>query len=86
MVLLKRAADKNVADACYDLAVSYEKPEGVAANLEKAFELYVKAALHGDNQSFHEVGRCYYYGIGVPSNKTLADIWLEKAEELGITD
>ena len=86
MVLLKRAADKNVPEACYDLAVSYETPEGVAANPEKAFELYVKAALHGDAQSFHEVGRCYYYGIGTPRNEGLADIWLEKAEELGVTD
>jgi TPR repeat protein len=86
MVLLKRAADKNIPEACYDLAVSYEKPVGVAANLKKAFELYVRAALHGDNQSFHEVGRCYYYGIGTPRDENLADIWLEKAEELGVKD
>lgn len=86
MVLLKRAADKNVAAACYDLAVSYETPKGVASNLEKAFELYVRAALHGDNQSFHEVGRCYYYGIGTLRNERLAEIWLEKAEELGVVD
>lgn len=86
IMLLKRAADKNVPEACYDLAVCYEKPAGVVEDLEKAFELYLRAALHGDKQSFHEVGRCYYYGIGVTKNESLADIWLEKAEELGISE
>ena len=83
IMLLKRATDKNLPEACYDLAVCYEEPAGVVEDLEKAFELYLRAALHGDKQSFHEVGRCYYYGIGVNINKSLADIWLEKAEELG---
>ena len=82
---IKRVVDKNVPEACYDLAVCYEKPAGVAENLEKAFELYVKAALHGDKQSFHEVGRCYYYGIGVAQNRNLADTWLERAKEFGVS-
>jgi len=84
IMLLKRAADKNIAEACYDLAICYEKPAGVTQNLEKVFELYMRAALHGDKQSFHEVGRCYFYGIGIAENRKLADIWLEKAEELGV--
>ena len=85
-MLLKRAVNKNLPEACYDLAVCYEEPAGVVKNQEKAFELYLKAALYGDKQSFHEVGRCYYYGIGVIKNKSLADIWLEKAEELGVSE
>ena len=86
IMLLKRASDKNVPEACYDLAICYEKPEGVTENLEKAFELYLRAALHGDKQSFYEVGRCYYHGIGVVKDEEIADIWLERAEEFGITD
>ena len=85
-ILLKRAVDKNIPNACYDLAISYEKSCGVSKDLKKAFELYVRAALYGDSQSFYEVGRCYYHGIGVEKNESLADIWLEKAENLGIAN
>ncbi len=66
----------------YDLAVCYEKGVGVKKNTKKAMEHYLKAALYGDKQSFYEVGRGYYYGIGFKTDKTLAKIWLDKAKEL----
>ena len=83
---LMAASDNNMPDALYDLAVCYEQGEGVDANSKNAFTLYLKATLWGDEQSVYEIGRCYYYGIGVQEDKTLAEIWLEKAESLGLTD
>jgi uncharacterized protein len=50
----------------------------------KAFEYYVRAALLSDKQSFYEVGRMYFHGIGVKKNRSLADAWLTKAESVGI--
>ena len=82
--LLEIAVNGNIPSAAYDLAICFEKGESVEINEQKAFELYVKAALFGDSQSFHEVGRCYYHGIGVSQDQNLADIWLDRAESMGI--
>lgn len=84
--LLKQSAAENVPDALYDLAISYEKGIGVKKDKDRAFELYLKAALRGDDQSVEEVARCYYYGIGVKEDERVADIWYERAEELGLGD
>ncbi|RKN77815.1 tetratricopeptide repeat protein [Ulvibacterium marinum] len=83
---LLSAAKYKYSEAFYDLGVCYEKGVGVEKNLDKAFEYYLQASLRGDKQSFYEVGRCYYYGIGVEEDKVLSDYWLERAEELGITE
>jgi uncharacterized protein len=82
--LLRKAAAADIADANYDLAVSYEKGVGLPKSLSKAFECYTKAALLGDAPSHYEVGRMLYFGIGTPRNRRLADAWLKKAETLGV--
>jgi len=82
--LLQYAAEKNVTNAMYDLAVYYENNASEKYTDEEVFKLYLKAALRGDSQSIYEVGRCYYYGIGTAKSESLAEIWLERAEELGI--
>jgi uncharacterized protein len=84
--MLKRAADNGVADAAYDLAVSYEKGLGIGKSLPRAFEYYVRAALLGDAQSHYEIGRMYFHGTGVPRNRRLAEAWLAKAETLGVKE
>ena len=84
--LLRRAAAGKIAEAAYNLAISYEKGLGVKKSAARAFELYVQAALLGEAQAYCEVGRMYYWGIGVPRNRRLADHWLAKAESLGITE
>jgi len=78
------AANAKISEALSDLAKSMEKGEGVQIDLKRAFELYVDAALRGHHGSVFEVGRCYYYGIGVSEDRSCADIWLERAEELGV--
>ncbi len=84
--MLKKAADKGVAEAAYDLAISYEKGLGIGKSLPRAFEFYMRAALLGDAQSHYEVGRMYFYGIGVGRSRRLADAWLAKAEALGVKE
>jgi TPR repeat protein len=84
--LLEIAAEKNIPSALFDLAVSCETGKGIKVNKKRAYELYVRAALWGDKQATYEVGRCLCYGIGTPRNLRFADIWLYRAETLGIVD
>jgi uncharacterized protein len=70
----------------YDLAVFYETGECGEQDLASAFRSYLRAALRGEKQSVYEVGRCYYYGIGIDPDPALADVWLQRAGELGITN
>jgi len=83
--LLEIAANANVPDALFDLAVSYEKGELGGRNTKRAFKLYLRDALRDQHQSVYEVGRCYEYGIGVKKDTRLAEIWLDRARERGVT-
>lgn len=81
--LLRIAAEVHLPSALYDLAACYANGEGVDKDPRKAFELYLRAALHGDDDAVFKVGRAYYYGFGVAKNRRVANIWLDRAEELG---
>lgn len=79
--MLKSAAEANIPAALFDLAVSYETGIGVSRSEVKAAQLYLRAALAGDIESFASVGRCLYYGIGFVKDRKQAAVWLEKAAE-----
>jgi len=79
---MKEAADQNYPDALFDVGVSYEKGIPCVKNRKNAFLSYLKAAIRGDVDSMEEVGRCYFYGIGVRKNKELAHIWYDRFEEM----
>ncbi len=81
--LVRVAADKDLPEALYDLAVHHERGLGVKKNLHLAFELYLRAALQGDADAIYEVGRCYHYGIGVARDRKTAKLWLDRADQLG---
>ena len=83
--LLTQAAEQNIPEALYDLAVSYGKGAGVRKSERRAYHLYVRAALWGDKQAIYEVGRCLFYGVGTKRDRRLADIWLARAEALGVS-
>ena len=83
---LREAAEAGISNAMYDLAVCYEKGAGVEADPKAAFEYYLRAALHGEEESVFEVSRCYHWGIGVRKDHRVADIWADRAEELGVID
>ena len=81
---LEKSAEKNNPEALFDLAICFETGKGKRKNFKKAFQCYLNAALHGDTQSVEEVARCFYYGIGIEKNIDVAEIWYQRAEELGI--
>ena len=81
--LIRKAASKDVPEALYDLAVSLELGNGTRKNDKKAALCYLRAALQGDAQAVFEVGRCYYYGIGLSKDKDVASAWLDRAKRLG---
>lgn len=85
-VKLLRKCANSVANASYDLAVCYEKGKGVEQDKATAFQYYMQSALLGDNQAYFEVGRCFFYGIGVKKNRSLGGLWIEKAKVLGYDD
>jgi len=83
--LLKIAAQADVASAHFDIAICYEKGEGVRRSEKMAYRHYLAAALNGDNDSLVEVGRCLFHGIGTQRDRKSADIWFRRAEALGIS-
>lgn len=72
-LLMLEAADNFVPDACFDVAVSYETGAGIRKNIKKAVIYYFRAMMLGETQSITEVGRLFYWGIGVPKSRTIAN-------------
>jgi uncharacterized protein len=83
MKLIQSAADAKVPDALFDLAVCLEVGEVVKQDLNRAFLCYLDAAIRGDGQAIFEVARCYTYGIGIDCAPQIAEIWSDRADELG---
>ncbi len=81
---LREAAVANISWAHFDLAVCYEKGEGVRKSEKLAYLHYLAAALNGDNDAVVEVGRCLHYGIGIQRDRKAAEVWFKKADTLGI--
>jgi TPR repeat protein len=82
--LLLVAAQADIPEAHFDLGVIHLKGEGVEADEHKAFECFLRAAIRGDRDAVYQVGVAYYYGDGVEADRRLADIWMDRAEELGL--
>lgn len=70
--LMKSAADAFISDACFDVAVSYEKGIGVRRSFKKAAIYYLRAMMLGDKKSINEVGRVFYWGVGVERDRAIA--------------
>lgn len=73
VALFKIAADHDVADAAFDLAVCYEKGEGARRDLAKAAAFYLRAWHCGDTSAVYELRRMFYWGIGVTKNRAIAE-------------
>jgi TPR repeat protein len=78
------AAAANAPKAWFNLGMAYDHGYGVRASQRRAFDCFLKAALHGDGDAALEVARCYHHGLGVPRDRRTARIWRERAEELGV--
>lgn len=81
---LKAAAQAYHADAAFDLAVCYEKGEGVRKSERRAFEYYLMSALWGDQNACFEVARFFEYGMIVQKSSRICDIFMKRAEVLGL--
>ena len=76
-------ADRNNIDSLTELAKYFENEEFSSQDTSKALGYYMKAALLGDAASMYDVGRIYYYGIGVKKDRIISDIWMEAAKRNG---
>ena len=77
------AAERGNAAAMNDLAIRYERGEGVEKNPQKAFQWYQKAAEKGNVMAQTNMGVCYGTGLGVAQDYAEAAKWYQKAAEAG---
>lgn len=80
------AAAQDHAGAMIALGYQFEKGQGVEANIEKAFELYERAARLGTPDAMFNVFRFYLTGKGVKADPEKAKTWLDKAAAAGSID
>ena len=75
--------NRQEAVALYQKAKKYEKGEGVEKDLEKAAQLYLKAAEMGLDSAQNMIGNCYDDAVGIFQDKEKAVFWYHKAAEQG---
>lgn len=74
--LLNAANPKITAEAYYNLGLIAEQPEKGRRNIPQAIEYYQKAIELGYPDAADDLGRIYYYNIGVKrSIKKAVEIW-----------
>ncbi len=79
-VYLEKAAEGNMGSAIYRLGVMYETGQGVPRNLERAVELYHKAAEMGIREAQALYGISLRMGKGgLEPNLVQAETWLRRA-------
>lgn len=79
----KRAADKGMRSAQYNLGVIYATGNGVEKNPEQAFKWYARAAANGHPTAQYNLGIFYRDGRGTTADARKAIEWLAKAAENG---
>ena len=84
---LKMAVEKGSWEACASLGICYESGEmGVETDISRAILLYQKAAGVKNAHGLYELGRCYWFGIGVEKNIAQALKYLVSAVNEGDDD
>ncbi len=81
----RKAAEKGVAEAQYNLGFMYGEGEGVPQNFAEAVKWYRKAAEQGMAGAQFSLGLMYRNGQGVPRDYARAAKWYRKAAEQGFT-
>lgn len=79
--LLTQAHAMGHVEATYNLGICYHYGHGTAADLAKAYDLYLESANGGYGKGMELVGRFYNRGIYVEQNRKQAEYWLQKAME-----
>lgn len=80
---LEKAVKQNQSEAATELAVLYDEGKLVRRDIQKANELYRKAAELGDSYGAYCYAYAYEVGDGVDIDKDTAFKWMKKAAELG---
>ena len=83
--LLRTAAETGNMKAQYDLALMYDKGQGVPQDYQQAVRWYTKAAEAGNMKAQHNLALMYDNGQGVPQDYQQAVRWYAKAAEAGNT-
>lgn len=76
-------AEKDNADAQYNLGILYQKGLGVEENIKTAFVWYKRAAANGHTDAMYNLGIMYNHGKVVYRSTKDATKWWKKAAELG---
>lgn len=84
--LFKMAAEKDYADAQYELAKCYQKGEAVDKDEKAAAEWLLKAAKKNCVNAQYELAKCYLNGAGVKKDEKEAEMWMKKAADRGHKD
>ncbi|MEP2716261.1 caspase family protein [Pseudophaeobacter sp.] len=80
---LQRAADAGAPEAQFELAKLYERGTGVAADPQKALELYQAAALQNFPDAINDLGFLHHQGgLGLSANPQKAYTFFQRAAEL----
>lgn len=80
---MKKAADKGVVEAMFNLGVLYYQGEGAAKNDTTARNWYQKAADKGHPTAMYNLGYMYEKGISVAASSSKALDWYKKAKDGG---
>ena len=75
----KHAVALGHAGAQNNLALLYKNGKGVEQDLEKAFSLFLDAAVHGNVFAMRNVAVCYFNGQGICNDFDFAASWLRTA-------
>ena len=77
----RKSADQGYGEGLYNLAVCYERGQGVRQDPELAAMYYMKAAEKGLSQAMYNLAQFYLQGVGVKKNRQEAEKWLVHASE-----
>lgn len=77
-------AEEGLAEAQFELGLSYVTGSGTCRSEALGLEWEMKAANQGHARAQLEVGRAYSFGLGVAPNKDDGIVWLTRAAETGL--
>jgi hypothetical protein len=79
--LLRELAKSNIAEALFDLAVSYDYGWGTRRNEQAAFSCYMRSALLGSKKSCAQIAEFYREGALVKHDHSLYLAWKKRSRQ-----
>jgi hypothetical protein len=79
----RKAADRGISDAQYQMGRLYENGQGVTQNYAKAFSWYSRAAWAGHTDSINSLALMYARGRGIQKDNREAYVWASVGTALG---